>query len=88
MKVEGDNVRVVSPPGGAARRLVEPVALAQPTILLANRRKTTCFAVLVHRSGDPVDFGVLTNLYRIHISCSYTLRSAGPTTDSLMRGVD
>jgi len=63
-----DNARVVSPPGGTAGCLAVPVALAQASVLLANRGKTTRFAVLVYRSGDPVDFGVPTDLYQVHLS--------------------
>ena len=63
-----DNARVVSPPGSTAGCLVVPVALAQASVLLANRGKTTRFAVLVYRSGDPVDFGVPTDLYQAHLS--------------------
>lgn len=36
-------------------RLVEAMALAVATILLANGGQAACLAVLVYRVGDPVD---------------------------------
>jgi hypothetical protein len=70
-QIAENNARVVSPPGSAAGCLVVPVALAQPSVLLANRGETTRFAMLVYRSGDPVDFGVPTDL------CQVTSQLAG-----------
>ena len=42
----------------ARRRLIEAVALAQPSRLLARSREPARLAMLVHRVNDPIDTGV------------------------------
>lgn len=55
---------VASPPGRTARTtdgVVELVALAQTTALLAGRREATHFPVLVHGLCDPLRVGVASD---------------------------
>jgi len=59
---ESIDVRVVAFPGRSSRDVMVSVAFAQTAVLLADGRKTTSFASLVHRIADPVDARVTADL--------------------------
>ena len=58
MEEIGLHSRVVPPPGGTGRSVVELGSLAQSPVPLALGSETSGLSVLVDRVADPVDAGV------------------------------